>query len=523
MRLVGFVKYIVVVCFAFLMMGNSALSMNVVCQPQKEYKKEKEFLEFHASEFKEKMNSTSLIITDINWYEKFNLKKGRIRRGSVNYLQKGVLVAFECHHNKCETIKYRCDKSVPEIKEFLANSLQPQSVIDTASLEALEEEKQKREELEARLAALEAEKQELQQTAQQPAISDDVQSPMLIAQSNLKDANTAIIFGRVTDNVQVAEVTIDGQPVKLNSDGSFSTEGYIPRAGREAEVIAYDLKGNQSSQTLFLTREETQEATGPVFASLNPSGKRVQSNPDALALIIGVADYENTNAKAIYADKDAQTFYDYALLKLGVPAGNIKELVNDNADEVDVRLAVKDWIARTTKQNRTDVYLFFAGHGLANQSGEDMYILPYDGSPRLLEDSAISRKELFNDIASANPRSVTVFLDTCYSGTTRGPDMLIASRPIVIKAKEQTIPDNFTVFTAAAGDQTANPLQEAEHGMFSYFLMKGMEGDADANNDNEITAGELHAYVTENVIQQSSGSQTPDLQGDVDRVIVQFN
>ena len=43
--------------------------------------------------------------------------------------------------------------------------------------------------------------------------------------------------------------------------------------------------------------------------------------------------------------------------------------------------------------------------------------------------------------------------------------------------------------TAAAGDQTAKPLEEAKHGMFSYFLMKGMEGDADANQDNQITAG----------------------------------
>ena len=49
--------------------------------------------------------------------------------------------------------------------------------------------------------------------------------------------------------------------------------------------------------------------------------------------------------------------------------------------------------------------------------------------------------------------------------------------------------------TAAAGDQTAKPLEEAKHGMFSYFLMKGMEGEADANNDNEITSGELHQYV----------------------------
>ena len=151
-----------------------------------------------------------------------------------------------------------------------------------------------------------------------------------------------------------------------------------------------------------------------------------------------------------------------------------------------------------------------------------MYLLPFDGRPRLLDKTAILREELFDYIASANPRSVAVFLDTCYSGTTRGTETLIASRPIAIKAKQQDIPEGFTVMTAAAGDQTAKPLEEAKHGMFSYFLMKGMEADADANKDNRITAGELHAYVQQNVIQQSSGSQTPELQGDADRVLVSF-
>ena len=100
--------------------------------------------------------------------------------------------------------------------------------------------------------------------------------------------------------------------------------------------------------------------------------------------------------------------------------------------------------------------------------------------------------------------------------------MLIASRPIAIRALEQSIPDNFTVMTAAAGDQTAKPLEEAKHGMFSYFLMKGMEGEADANNDNEITAGELHEYVEQNVWQQSSNTQLPQIQGNRDRVLVRF-
>ena len=53
--------------------------------------------------------------------------------------------------------------------------------------------------------------------------------------------------------------------------------------------------------------------------------------------------------------------------------------------------------------------------------------------------------------------------------------------------------------------------------------MKGMEGEADKNNDNKITAKELYYYLKENVAQHSDDEQTPELQGDKDRVLVQFN
>ena len=100
--------------------------------------------------------------------------------------------------------------------------------------------------------------------------------------------------------------------------------------------------------------------------------------------------------------------------------------------------------------------------------------------------------------------------------------MLIAGIKPVMVVSKSTIPDNFTIFTSSSGSEFSRPLEEAKHGLFSYFLMKGMEGEADSNNDNSITAGELHAYVQTNVIQQSSGSQTPELQGDANRVLVRF-
>ena len=84
------------------------------------------------------------------------------------------------------------------------------------------------------------------------------------------------------------------------------------------------------------------------------------ANHDALALIVGVADYENTPAKAIFADSDALMFRDYASEKLGIPENRIKTLVDDGADERQLLLSVKNWLSRAMRQNQSDVYVFFA-------------------------------------------------------------------------------------------------------------------------------------------------------------------
>ena len=153
-------------------------------------------------------------------------------------------------------------------------------------------------------------------------------------------------------------------------------------------------------------------------------------------------------------------------------------------------------------------------------NGKDLFLLPYDGYPKILEDSSLLRNKIFENIANLSPRSVTVFLDTCYSGATRSNEMLVAARPIMIEAEEQTIPNNFTVFSASANNEIARVFKEAEHGLFSYFLMKGLEGGADTNQDEQITNGELIAFIYKNVSRQAN--QTPQLAGDADRILVQW-
>ena len=449
----------------------------------------------------------------ISYYENGQLKhRGKYKNGKLE----GSWISF--HENGQVYIKgeYKNGKYIDELKDKKKNYAEV-SKPNTSSKE-LDAANKKASELERKLASLQS-----KQKQEQHRVDSDTSVPLLEIISIKTKGKLGTVTGIVRDNIEVAEVSVDGKKVQLSSNGNFEYSTYVPATGLELKVQVTDIAGLTSSKTVSLKRNDNIASTSISFDRLNPLGKRVKPNPNALALIVGVQGYKNTNADALYADRDAKMFKDYASEKLGIPENRIKILLNDNATEQGILLSVKEWLRRSAKPNKSDIYVFFAGHGLASQDGKNMYLLPYDGSPRLLEKTAILRDELFSDIKKANPKSVTVFLDTCYSGETRNEEMLIAGRPIMIKAKKQSIPSGFTLFSAASNEQISRLLEEAKQGMFSYFLMKGMEGDADTNADNKITAQELHNYVKENVTQQSSGSQTPELQGNKDRVLVQFN
>ena len=61
--------------------------------------------------------------------------------------------------------------------------------------------------------------------------------------------------------------------------------------------------------------------------------------------------------------------------------------------------------------------------------------------------------------------------------------------------------------------------------LFTYYVLRGLSGDADTNKDKVVKLNELSDYVSKNVKEQAAingREQTPELQGDKDRVLVQF-
>jgi len=118
-----------------------------------------------------------------------------------------------------------------------------------------------------------------------------------------------------------------------------------------------------------------------------------------------------------------------------------------------------------------------------------------------------------------------MFIDSCYSGQSRTGETLLASaRPISIVAKETSnFPANFTVISASAPDQISSSSPELRHGIFSYYLMRGMEGEADGNKDGQITVAEMQAYLAERVPRRAMGmnrTQQPQVVGDQSRLLV---
>ena len=93
-----------------------------------------------------------------------------------------------------------------------------------------------------------------------------------------------------------------------------------------------------------------------------------------------------------------------------------------------------------------------------------------------------------------------------------------------LKKVEQGIyPPNFTVISASANDQISSSSPELKHGIFSFYLMKGMEGDADGNKDGKITVGEMQEYLSDKVSRQAmtkNAQQDTQLVGDATRVLV---
>jgi hypothetical protein len=330
-----------------------------------------------------------------------------------------------------------------------------------------------------------------------------------------------IIFA--TANTDTISLKINGEEQGGKADGNYAIKKFA-RIGQDTQftIVAVDINGNSDTKSITVSRQAGQSSQAAT-ALLKPETVKRAPARDAVAIIIGIQDYKRV-PRADFANNDAKEFYEYAVRALGVKPEKIKMLLDDEADEINVVKAFENWLPIQVNRDKTDVYVFFSGHGLPAADGKSLYFLPHGVDKELLSRTAVAQNEVIAALSVAKPRSVTMFIDACYSGQTRAGDVLVANaKPVALKSDAGVYPANFTVITASANDQISSSSPELKHGIFSFYLMKGMEGEADANQDGKITVGEMQDYLSDKVARQAmtlNRKQSPQLVGDANTVLV---
>jgi hypothetical protein len=385
------------------------------------------------------------------------------------------------------------------------------SVADNSDLSALQRVRQ----------PLTVERRSYDEDNRQPEQQRRSQRVNLIV-SHTQPASDGRLTISIQTNADTASLLVNGEEQGGRLDGNYLIKR-VARVGQDTQfkITAIDIYGNSENKTITVIR---QAAPSPAqTAALKPESISRVPSRDAIAIIIGIQDYKRV-PKAEFANNDAKEFYEYAVRALGIKQEKIKILLDDEADEVNIVKAFENWLPIQVNRDKTDVYVFYSGHGLPAPDGKSLYFLPHGVDKELLSRTAVGQNEIVAALAAAKPKSVTMFIDACYSGQTRGGDMLVTNaKPVSLKSDTNSYPPNFTVITASANDQISSSSPELKHGIFSFYLMKGMEGEADANKDGKITVGEMQDYLSDKVSRQAmtlNRKQTTQLVGDAGRVLV---
>ena len=273
-------------------------------------------------------------------------------------------------------------------------------------------------------------------------------------------------------------------------------------------------------------RAEQKKNTQPIVAESTASVMKHRggdmAHSDKVVLIIGIEAYQGLN-KALYAANDANLFHDMVRDGMGVPLENIKILSNHKATRSEILSALKFWLPAQVKAGKTHVYLLFSGHGLTSDDDAQKYWLPFDVNKALLAETAISEKWAIAELQKLQAKSITIFLDSCYSGLTRkGESLDPLARGVKFKSAVAPMPVNFTMVSASAANQTALASDDFKQGIFSYFLIKGLAGQADADGNQRVTHGELIDYLSQRVDKKAllmNRRQQPQLMGDRQRAV----
>ena len=230
-------------------------------------------------------------------------------------------------------------------------------------------------------------------------------------------------------------------------------------------------------------------------------------------LIIGIENYAHLPS-VNYARKDAMIVKEYFIKILGVPEENILSLIDDEATKARIEEYFKDYIPYYVDED-TILYVYYVGHGAPEKEKGELYLFPYDSDTRFITKTAYRLKSFYQNLDNLKVEKVFVYLDSCFSGVAaRGSEMLAKDIwPALVYVDDINLhSDDIVSMIASSSGQMSHSYPETNHGLFTYFFLKGLMGEADSDEDHWISVTEIFNYVKTHVTRVSrkmGTKQTP--------------
>jgi len=245
------------------------------------------------------------------------------------------------------------------------------------------------------------------------------------------------------------------------------------------------------------------------------------------AIIIGIADYEHNGISDLkYTENDALEVKNFLMSKEGggVARARIKLLLGKEATTANIRSAVGDWLPVAASRRNDRVVLFFAGHGVKRRNNG--YFLAYNTDPEKIVGTSVKMRDITDYLYDVEAKTVIFFSDACHSGAAF--DQKLASRGDRMDGDfliNQFSGKGYITMVAAKSGQESIEVPEYEHGLFTYYLLKGLKGAADSkgNGDRKVDIHELYQYIYEKVTDEAAKlnfSQNPKIDSQVEGDII---
>jgi hypothetical protein len=248
-------------------------------------------------------------------------------------------------------------------------------------------------------------------------------------------------------------------------------------------------------------------------------------NKHGIAVIISNKTYAGRTPAVEFALNDAAAMKKFVIGRLGYRPGNIIDLRDATKGQIEAVFGTKEThkgcLFNWLRPGKSDIVVFYSGHGVPGLKDRRGYLLPVDGDPNLAEITAYPVDLLYSNLSKLPARSVTVFLDACFSGDSPKGMLIRAASGINVTPRKLEAARGLTILTAARGDQLASWDEDARQGLFTHHLLAALYGKADGAGyggvDGKATLSEVKKYLDEEMSYQArrryGREQTVSVQG----------